>query len=293
MGGGTVRYPSAAGGVRVGARRPGKTKKTSVSAGTSAATYWRRRFVVLVVCVSALAAAGWSVSNAFTVQVGPKAPATGHRLHGGSGHEGRAGHGGAGQQGGGTRGQGGGTGQHGAGSPSGGATGQGSGVASESPGGDARTQPAHQGGTGHGPQASPSPSSGTSGGSGPKACPPQAIVLSLRQVKAAAGRRPTFNVSVVSTQRPDCSFNIGAGHLALVIKRGQVRVWSSADCVGRSAGLVAVLQRGVPTVVTIGWGKKTSSPRCDGHARLVSPGTYQAYAQDGSLTSEPVGFRER
>jgi hypothetical protein len=115
----------------------------------------------------------------------------------------------------------------------------------------------------------------------------------VRQVKVAAGARPTFDVSVVSTQRADCSFNIGAGHLALVIKRGQVRVWSSADCVAATRGLVAVLQRGVPTVVTIGWSKKTSSPRCNGHARLVSPGTYQAYAQDSSLTSAPVGFRLR
>jgi hypothetical protein len=116
-------------------------------------------------------------------------------------------------------------------------------------------------------------------------------VISLRQVKVAAGRRPTFNVSVVSTQRADCSFNIGAGRLALVIKRGQVRVWSSADCVAGTGGLVTVLRRGVPTVVTIGWGKKTSSPRCDGHARSVSTGAYKAYAQDGSLTSTPVGFR--
>jgi hypothetical protein len=118
-------------------------------------------------------------------------------------------------------------------------------------------------------------------------------VLSVRQVKVAAGARPTFDVSVVSTQRADCSFNIGPGHLGLVIKRGQVRVWSSTDCVAATGGLAAVLQRGVPTVVTIGWSKKTSSPRCNGHARLVSPGTYQAYAQDGSLTSAPVGFRLR
>jgi len=116
-------------------------------------------------------------------------------------------------------------------------------------------------------------------------------VLSVRRVKAAAVRRPTFNVSVVSTQQADCSFNISAGHLALVIKRGKVRVWSSADCVASTGGLVAVLQRGVPAVVTIGWSKKTSSPRCDGHARSVSPGAYTAYAQDGSLTSAPVGFR--
>jgi hypothetical protein len=309
MGGGTVRYPSAAGSVRVGARRPGKTKKRPVSAGPSAATYWRRRFVVLVVGLSAVAAAGWSVSDAFTVQPDPKAPATSHGARGGSGQDGGAAGRGGGQQGGGTGqggsgagGQGGGTGHggsgaggqgggtgHGGGSPSAGATGTSSDSPSEPPGEDARTQPAHQGGTGTSPKPSPSPSA--SGGSGPKACPRQAVVVSLRQVKVAAGRRPTFNVSVVSTQRADCSFNIGAGHLALVIKRSQVRVWSSADCVAGTGGLVTVLRRGVPTVVTIGWSKKTSSPRCDGHARSVAPGVFQAYAQDGSLTSTPVRFR--
>jgi hypothetical protein len=116
-------------------------------------------------------------------------------------------------------------------------------------------------------------------------------VISLAQVKVAAGRRPAFNVSVVSTQLADCTFNIGPGHLALVIKRGRTRVWSSADCVVSNGGLVIVLRRGVPTVITIGWSERTSVRRCDGHAHSVSPGAFRAYAVDGPLTSVPVAFR--
>jgi hypothetical protein len=125
------------------------------------------------------------------------------------------------------------------------------------------------------------------------ACPLQSIVLSLRQVKSGAGGRPTFDVSVVSTQRADCSFNIGHGNLALAIKKAGSRIWSSADCAASSKAGATVLRRGVPAVVTIGWRKMTSTPRCTGQARSVSPGTYHAYAVAGSLTSAPVSFRLR
>jgi hypothetical protein len=119
------------------------------------------------------------------------------------------------------------------------------------------------------------------------------ISVAATHVHVTTAQRPSFNVSVVSTQQADCSFNIGPGHLALVIKQGHTRIWSSGDCVARTAGLVTVLRRGVPTVVTIGWSKKTSTPGCDGHARSVPPGSYRAIAVDGSLTSSPTMFRLR
>ena len=276
MGDGTVRYPSAAGGVRVGTRRPGVSGKRAAPAGPSAATYWRRRFVVLVICLAAIAVTAWTMSNAFEVR--PRAGAaatTGNESSAGGGeHRGTTQHGGGSAGRGGTAAHHGGAGQRGGAAPPVGA----------SPSGTASMTTR---------ASSPSPSPSTSGVASPTICPRRSIVISLAQVKVAAGRRPTFNVSVVSTQRADCTFNIGPGHLALVIRKGRTRIWSSADCVAGNGGLVIALRRGVPTVVTIGWSERTSVRHCDGHAHAVAPGAYRAYAVDGSITSAPVAFRLR
>lgn len=144
-------------------------------------------------------------------------------------------------------------------------------------------------------QPSPQPSATTSGFGGfkPTFCSWHSIVLSLSaaQVHYGPGQQPSFSLSVVSTQQNACSFNIGPSHLAVVIKEGPARIWSSADCVSGSGNLVAALHRGVPTVVTIGWNLTTSSAGCPGPARSVPAGAYTAYAVDGSLTSGPVPVR--
>jgi hypothetical protein len=246
-------------------------------------TYWRRRFVVLTIVLAALAAADWGLSYALRVQHNPKPPATSSGQSGGA----------AGRHGGQTH-QGGGAAPGAGGSPGSGATRHASASPSDSPSGGAGTRGGHNTGTATKHDASPSPSPGVSGGPGPEFCPWHSIVISLPEapVGDVAGERLTFNVSVVSTQRADCSFNIGPGHLALVIRQGKVRIWSSADCVAGTGGggLVTTLRRGVPTVVTIGWNKKTSAPDCGGHGRSVPAGTYEAHAVDASLTSASATF---
>lgn len=246
-----------------------------------AVTYWRRRFVVLAVALATLAAAAWSLSEAFKVQLDVTGPAT--TGHGPSG-------GGAGPQGGSPGGATGTRHGHGADGAHGAHSGRGS--ASGAPGGT-RTQASHRPGGVHKPTASPSP--GAFGGFKPKFCSWHSIVLSAsaNQADFAASQRPSFSVSVVSTQPTDCSFNVGPGHLGLIIKEGPARIWSSADCVTGSGSLVTALRRGVPTVVAISWNKKTSTPGCAGPARSVPAGTYTAYAVDGSLASGPVTFRLR
>jgi len=136
----------------------------------------------------------------------------------------------------------------------------------------------------------PSPAASGFGGFKPAFCSWHSIVLSLSasQVRFGPGQRPDFSLSVVSTQSTACSFNVGAGHLAVMIREGTARVWSSADCARQTRSLVAALRRGVPTVVSIGWDRKTSAPGCSGPVRVVPAGTYTAFAVDGSLVSAPV-----
>jgi hypothetical protein len=131
------------------------------------------------------------------------------------------------------------------------------------------------------------------GGFKPASCSWHSIVLSLFATQASfgPGQQPAFSLYVVSTQPADCSFNVGSGHLALVIKEGPARIWSSADCASGAGNLVAALKRGIPAVVTIGWDKKTSVPGCTGPAHAVQAGRYTAFAVDGSHASSPVMFR--
>jgi hypothetical protein len=127
----------------------------------------------------------------------------------------------------------------------------------------------------------------------PAFCARSDVVLSLFTSQTQYGRRqqPIFDVSVVSTQQAECSFNIGSQHLALVIREGPARIWSSADCAAGTGGLIAALKRGVPTVLTFNWQRQTSAPGCSARTRPVPPGTYTAYAVDGPLTSVPVTIR--
>ncbi len=118
-------------------------------------------------------------------------------------------------------------------------------------------------------------------------------MLSLFTGQTNFGHRqsPSFDINVVSTQQPECSFNVGSQHIALVIKEGPARVWSSADCAEGKGGLIAALKRGVPTVLSINWDRTTSAPGCSVRAMQVPAGLYTAYAIDGNLSSAPVTFR--
>ena len=233
------------------------------------ATYWRRRFITLAIGVAVLAAASWGLSQALRVHPAGKS-STGSLRTSGAGPAPRSGTPAAGG------------GQH---ATAGSQGGHGSG------GSRGRSGP----GTATSQRPAPKPTATTSGFAGfkPAFCSWQAIVLSLSasQARFGSGQQPAFSLSVVSTQPTDCSFNVGPGHLAVVIKEGPARIWSSADCVNGTGSLVTALRRGVPTVVAVGWTRRMSSPGCSGPARAVPPGSYTAYAVEGSIVSAPVTFR--
>jgi hypothetical protein len=146
---------------------------------------------------------------------------------------------------------------------------------------------------------SPTPTSATQpAGQGPivpEFCARGDIVLSVfvSQTEFGARQSPVFDVDVVSTQSAECSFNVGSHYLELEIRQGPVRIWSSADCAVGTRGLAVTLNRGVPTVLTISWGGRSAAPGCSGRAAPVPPGLYTAYAVDGALRSAPVSFRLR
>jgi hypothetical protein len=132
-----------------------------------------------------------------------------------------------------------------------------------------------------------------SAGARSRPCSRGDVVLSLlaSQAAYASPRLPQFSIDVVGTGPPTCTFNVGARHVALVIRSGSVRVWSSADCPSGSGSLVLDLQRGVPTTLSITWNRQNSAPGCAGPSSAMPAGTYSATVTDGGLASNSVTFR--
>jgi hypothetical protein len=217
------------------------------------AVYWRRRLVALLAAMAVLSLITWAFFGALGLSAGSD-PAAGTPA--GTSHHGSA-PGGSGP---------GGTGQ---------------GLASSS-----NTQS---------PSADPQGARPAAAGSGARlrACARGDVVLSLlaSQAAYASPTFPQFSIDVVGTARPTCAFNVGARHVALVIRSGSVRVWSSADCPQGSGSLVLGLQRGVPTTLSITWNRQTSSPSCSGPYSAMPAGTYSATVTDGGLASNTVTFR--
>jgi hypothetical protein len=102
---------------------------------------------------------------------------------------------------------------------------------------------------------------------------------------------PEFEVDVVSVASQTCTFDLGARHVWLQISTGPVRVWSSAQCAEGEASMVTSLHRGVPTALPIGWNGQISGPGCPGPSTKAASGTYMAVASDGQGRSGPVYFR--
>jgi hypothetical protein len=246
-----------------------------------AAVYWRRRFVALLIGLAVLALVAWAFSGAVG---GSGAPAgasdgsaqsgAGQQANGGAGQAG-AGQAGTGQAGAGQAGTGhGGTGHSGAGHGGTGGTGS---TASHKAGAGAASDR-------HGKRTRVSR---------PRPCPSGDVVLSLftSQENYTVGQMPQFDVNVVATADQTCTFNVGARHVALIIRAGSVRVWGSADCVQGAGNLVSDLQRGVPTVLPISWNRQASSPGCPNTSSQMRAGTYSAAVADGGLVSNSVTFR--
>jgi hypothetical protein len=271
----------------------------------TAMTYWKRRFLALVVGLSVLALVAWAFSGALGSASGNSASGNSASRNGASrsnasaaaGHSVHAAHGRPAEAGAAT------SGLTGSGQPPGnagpGAVAPGTPSAPSVPSASAR------------PSASPSasPSAGApsearklisvpaqaAAGVSPgqvRACRAGDVVLSLfsSQDSYRPGQLPQFDVDVVSTVGRPCSFNVSAQRLALAIKVSGKQVWNSADCATGRGALTTELTRGVPTIVPISWSLRTSAPGCAGRPRAAPPGHYTAFAADGRLASNRVRF---
>ncbi len=128
---------------------------------------------------------------------------------------------------------------------------------------------------------------------GLRPCPAGDVVLSLfsSQGSYATGQTPQFQIDVVSTAADSCTFDIGARHVVLQISQGKNLVWTSAQCAEGTASLIVTLHRGVPTIVPMTWDGRRSSAGCPVPGAAAKKGSYTAQAVDGSLRSNSIAFR--
>jgi hypothetical protein len=110
------------------------------------------------------------------------------------------------------------------------------------------------------------------------------------QASYGPGNPPEFNLAVVSTAGATCAFNVGPRFLALVVAGGGKRVWGSADCAVAPGSLVTDLARGIPSILPVSWDLQTSAPGCRAAAGQAGDGTYTATASDDGDTSSPATF---
>jgi hypothetical protein len=169
------------------------------------------------------------------------------------------------------------------------------GVSSGASGGSALASAGRSGGTSSGRSAGRSTGAGSAAFSQINRCARKYVVLTLfaPQNDADPHGESQFEVYVVSTEAQTCKFNVGASRLALVIKSGATRVWSSADCPDGQGSLITELQRGVPTVVPIVWGRQRATAGCTGAPPAAPAGSYSATATDDGLISNTDTFRLR
>jgi len=287
----------------------------------SPATYWRRRFFALLIGLSIFGVLAWAVSGAIEA---PKPIRAAGNVTAGGVHGTGTGAGTSGPAGGGS-GRSGGTGA--AASPSPPATaspvpsspvpsspvpsspvpsspvpGSQAGAGTGSPGnGTASGGQGSQGGQGRHQGKKPPAAAGgggpAPGAGGPRAprCATRHIVISLVVGKPTypAHANPQFTINVVSTAKQTCIFDVGAAHLALVIRTVAGRVWSSADCVQGRKSLMSDLAPGVPTAIPVTWNRTASRPGCKADPGRAGAGVYAATAEGSGLTSKEAIFRIR
>ncbi|QVQ50967.1 hypothetical protein J4H86_19240 [Spiractinospora alimapuensis] len=124
-------------------------------------------------------------------------------------------------------------------------------------------------------------------------CRPQDIVVTAEADESdyASGEEPTFSLSVVNLGEQTCTVDVGPATMELVVKSGDDRVFSTADCVDNGSRNEE-LEQGRPLTTTVTWDRKRSWEDCRDDDKNAGSGTYQAELHSiYDNGAEPVVFR--
>jgi hypothetical protein len=123
-------------------------------------------------------------------------------------------------------------------------------------------------------------------------CPARDIVLTLAVSKTVypAGALPSFQIDIVSTNPAPCAFNAGRTALRVLITGASRATWDSGACLRGATAHVEHLQRGVPSVASIGWDRRLRPAGCTTPEVIAPAGRYQVMAESGSVVSPAKTF---
>jgi hypothetical protein len=145
-------------------------------------------------------------------------------------------------------------------------------------------------GSGSGKAAALPSTTSTSAGP-PQPCPASAIGLALAADAPtyAAGVNPTFTMTLTNTGAEPCTLDAGDAARQVVITSGADRIWASSDCVAAaSAAKQVLLTPGQAYPSAVPWLRVRSAAGCPTGLPAPRPGTYQATATLGGVTTAPV-----
>jgi hypothetical protein len=129
--------------------------------------------------------------------------------------------------------------------------------------------------------------------SAPVDCAPAALQLTLASadVSYAAATNPVLTATVTNVGDVPCTVDAGDASREVVVSSGDDRVWSSKDCATEeTASRQLLLKAGGADAVPIEWTRVRSAKSCPADLPGPLPGTYQAVARIGELSSQTVVF---
>jgi len=110
-------------------------------------------------------------------------------------------------------------------------------------------------------------------------CRPSDVVLTLESDRSdyAWDGKPELEISAVNLAEQTCTVDLGPNTVELLIRSGDDRVYSTADCAKAKDAEKVELERGVPERTTVEWDRTRSWKDCrDSKQEAKRPGTYVA-----------------
>ena len=116
------------------------------------------------------------------------------------------------------------------------------------------------------------------------------IQLTTDHASYSGGSDPRFTVTVSDVGSGTCTIDVGRRGLALTIRTGDTRVWSSGDCPAQITPDDRQLSPGDSYQETIVWTRTHSTSGCAPDQPGAALGSYTAAASVAGVTSDKVAF---
>lgn len=116
------------------------------------------------------------------------------------------------------------------------------------------------------------------------------VTAALAHQRYPTNSKLPVKISVTNTSGKACNRDVGAGQQEVLVKgSGDVRIWSSDDCVNDPTSDARTLQPNEKRTYWVTWDSRTSAPGCAANTTgLAQPGSYQIVTRFGTKFSAPI-----